>query len=133
MPPPFLSYRKFTDDTKLYISFPALLGKELIPAHVVKTVSSCFSNLAQINRVNHVFERLTLTTIINTKVCCKLFYCSSIWSNVADTNLLKLQVVQNFAAQIICVSRKFDHVTLLLKELHWLLIFPLSSAWTVLP
>ena len=64
---------------------------------------------------------------------CKLFYCSSVWSNVADTNLLKLQVVQNFAAQIICVSRKFDHVTLLLKELHWLLIFPLSSAWTVLP
>ena len=66
MPPPFLSYGRLTDDTKLYISFPALLGKELILAHVVKTVSSCFSSLAQINRVKHVFERLTLTTIINT-------------------------------------------------------------------
>ena len=31
-----------------------------------------------------------------------------------------LQAVQNFAARIICVSRKFDHVTPLLKELHWL-------------
>ena len=31
-----------------------------------------------------------------------------------------LQAVQNFAARIICVSRKFDHVTSLLKELHWL-------------
>ena len=31
-----------------------------------------------------------------------------------------LQAVQNFAARIICGSRKFDHVTPLLKELHWL-------------
>ena len=50
----------------------------------------------------------------------KLFYCSSVWSSAAATNLLKLQAVQNFAARIICGSRKFDHVTPLLKELHWL-------------
>ena len=42
------------------------------------------------------------------------------WSSAAATNLLKLQAVQNFAARIICGSRKFDHVTPLLKELHWL-------------
>ena len=71
----------------------SLLGKELIPAHIVKdlhvgvtfdssltfhrhimkTVSSCFSSLAQIYRVKHVFDRLTLTTIINTLVFSKLF------------------------------------------------------------
>ena len=50
----------------------------------------------------------------------KLFYCSSVWSKAADTALLKLQAVQNFAARIIRGSRKFDHVTPLLKELHWL-------------
>ena len=43
----------------------------------------------------------------------KLFYCSSVWSNAADTNLLKLQGVQNFATRIICVARKFDHVLIL--------------------
>ena len=83
------------------------------------TVSSCSSSLAQINRVKDVFDRSTLTTMINTLVFSKLFYCSSVWSNAADTNLLKLQAVQNFASRIICVSRKFDHVTPLLKELHW--------------
>ena len=31
----------------------------------------------------------------------KLFYCSSVWSDVATTHLLKLQAVQNFAAWII--------------------------------
>ena len=87
--------------------------------HIVETVSSCSSSLAQINRVKNVFDRSTLTTMINTLVFSKSFYCSSVWSNAADTNLLKLQAVQNFASRIICVSRKFDHVTPLLKELHW--------------
>ena len=86
--------------------------------HIVKTVSSCFSSLAQINK--NVFDRSTLITIINTLVLSKLFHCSSDWSSAAATNLLKLQAVQNFAARIICGSRKFDHVTSLLKELHWL-------------
>ena len=48
--------------------------------------------------------------LINKLVLSKSFYCSSVWSNAADTDLLKLQAVQNFAARIICVSRKFDHV-----------------------
>ena len=50
----------------------------------------------------------------------KLFHYSSVWSNAADTNLLKLQAVQNFAVRIICGSRKLDHETPLLKELYWL-------------
>ena len=51
--------------------------------------------------------------LINKLVLSKLFYCSSVWSNAAYNNLLKLQAVQNFAARIICVSRKFDHVLIL--------------------
>ena len=118
----------------------SFLGKELIPAHVVKdlgvtlnlttrallftsilivkTVSSRFSSLAQINRVKHLFRRSTLTTTINTLVFRKLFNCSSVSSNAADTNLRKLQAVQNFAAWIISGSRKFNHASPLLKKLH---------------
>ena len=122
--------------TNLLLNCLSLLGKELIPVHVikdvsitfnlslifdehiVKTVSSCFSSLAQIDHVKHMLDRLTFITIINTLVFITLLYCSSVWSNAVDTNLLKLQAVQNFAARIICCSRKFDHVTPLLKELH---------------
>ena len=51
--------------------------------------------------------------LINKLVLSKLFYCSSVWSNAADTSLFKLQAVQNFAARIICVSREFDQVLIL--------------------
>ena len=58
-----------------------------------------------------MFGRNTLMTIINTLVFSKLFYCSSVWSNAATTHLHKIQAVQNFAAQIISNTRKFDYVT----------------------
>ena len=115
-----------------------LLGKELTPVqsakdlgvtfdpslsfdcHIVKTVSSCMSSLAQINRVKHVLDKSLLTLIIRSIVFSKLYYCSSVWANITASNISKLQAVQNFAARIIMKSRKFDHITPLLNELHWI-------------
>ena len=78
------------------------------------------SILGQINRVKHAFDRKTLITIINTLVFSKMFYCSSVWSNTAEKNLKKLQTVQNFAARIVTGTRKYDHITPVLKDLKWL-------------
>ena len=52
-----------------------------------------------------------------------LFYCSSVWSNTTESNLRKLQAVQNFAARIITHTRKYEHITPVLKELRW---FPVN-------
>ena len=76
----------------------SLFGKDLVPAttakdlvvimdpnltfsnHVLETVSSCMSRLAQINRVKHSFDKQSLIIIINSLVFSKLFYCSCVWS-----------------------------------------------------
>ena len=49
-----------------------------------------------------------------------MFYCSSVWSNTSVTNINKLQAIQNFAARIVTGSRKFDHITPILKQLRWM-------------
>ena len=116
----------------------SLLGKELIPVqtakdlgvtfdsslsfdcHVVKTASSCMSSLAQINRVKHVLDKSLLILVIRSLVFSKMYYCSSVWANTTANNIRRLQAVQNFAARIITKSRKFDHITPLLTELHWI-------------
>ena len=36
------------------------------------------------------------------------------------TNINKLQAIQNFAARIVTRSRKFDHITPILKQLRWM-------------
>ena len=116
----------------------SLLGKELVPTqsvkdldvtldknltfnnHVVNTVSFCMSALRQISRVKHIFKEDLRIAIINALVFSKLYYCSSVWSNTTDTNIRKLQSAQNFAALIVSNTKKYDHVTPVLKRLRWL-------------
>ena len=102
----------------------SLLGKELVHAdfvkdHTINIVSSCISTLAQISRVKHIFKN-ELITIINALVFNKLYYCSSVRSNTIMSNVNKLQKVQNFAARIVSNTRKYDHITPVLKKLKWL-------------
>ena len=91
-----------------------------VSEHTVKTVSSCMSSLTQINRAKHAFDKDLFVTIIKGLVFCKMFYCSSIWSNTSLNNINKLhvQTIQNFAARIVTRSRKFDHITPILKQLR---------------
>ena len=78
------------------------------------------SCLSQISRAKHAFVKRTLLTIINVLVFSKLFYCSNAWANTSKSNISKLQSIQNFAARIATSTRKYDHITPLLKELKWL-------------
>jgi len=98
---------KVNDDSNLF-----LFKKDLVPAttakdlgvimdpnltfgnHVLETVLSCLSCLAQINRVKNSFDKQSLIIIINSLVFSKLFYCSCIWSNTSQTNFKMLQTVQ---------------------------------------
>ena len=88
--------------------------------HVTATVASYMSRLGQVNRVKHCFDKRTLIIIINALVFSKLFHCSSVWSNTSQSNIAKLQAVQNFACRIVSGSKKYDHVTPILKQLNWL-------------
>ena len=74
----------------------------------------------QINRVKRSFDKETLELLITSLVFSKMLYCSSVWSNTTLQNINRLQSIQNFASKIVTNSRKFDHVTPLLRELNWL-------------
>lgn len=88
--------------------------------HTSKVVSSCNLALKQISRVKHLFDQKTLVFIIQSLVFSKLFYCSTVWSNTSNKNITRLQRVQNYAARIVTKTRKFDHITPVLKQLKWI-------------
>ena len=53
-------------------------------------------------------------------VTFRVDHCNSLLYGLPDYLIQRLQYVMNAAAKVITCKRKFDHVTPLLIELHWL-------------
>ena len=53
----------------------------------------------------------------------RLDYCNSLLYGLPKYQICKLQRVQNTAARLITNTRKYDHISPVLYELHWLSVF----------
>ena len=92
--------------------------------HIDVTTSTCSASLCQINRIKHLFDSETLENVISSLVCSKLYYGSTVCSNTTQKNIKKLRKVQNFAARIITCTRKYEHITPVIRQLGW---FPVAD------
>ena len=50
----------------------------------------------------------------------RIDYCNSLLYGLPSVHLSKLQRVQNAAARLICGTPRFEHITPVLCDLHWL-------------
>ena len=66
------------------------------------------------------FLFLQLQKLANSLVSSKLDYCNSLYSGISQVNLNKLQRIQNSLARVITNTSKYQHITPILKKLHWL-------------
>ena len=53
-------------------------------------------------------------------ISSRLDYCNSLLVGVSEDVLRKLQLIQNAAARLVTGTRKFDHISPVLRDLHWL-------------
>jgi len=51
---------------------------------------------------------------------CRLDWCNSPVYGVPENQLRKVQLVQNAAARLLTSAHRCDHITPLLRQLHWL-------------
>jgi len=86
--------------------------------HITRTVSNLFSALRQLRRsVSQPVD--VLLSLVTSLILTLLDYGSATLSGVRHL-LNRLQSVLNAAARLVCHARKYDHVTHLLRDLHWL-------------
>ena len=61
-----------------------------------------------------------LKMLVNSLVISRLSYCNSFLYGIPKYQRDKLQRIQNIAARMISGTRSTDHITPILKNLHWL-------------
>ena len=81
---------------------------------------SCFLELRRISSIRKFLSHDAVKTLVCSKVLPRLDYCNSTFIGMTDYNFTRLQRIQNCAAKLIYKKRKYDHVTPLLHDLHWL-------------
>src|SRR5664279_4199297 len=88
--------------------------------HVTATVRKCFAALRQIRSVRRCLPRHALLTLVRALVITKVDYCNAVLAGISGFLLGRLQSVLNAAARLIFSARRHEHITPLLRELHWL-------------
>ena len=88
--------------------------------HVSSVCKSAHYQLRNISQIRRYIDRTTAERIVHAFVTSRLDCCNSLLFGVHKKHIAKLQKVQNAAAKLITLKRKYDHATPLLKDLHWL-------------
>ncbi|GFO47561.1 reverse transcriptase [Plakobranchus ocellatus] len=76
--------------------------------------------LRRIGLVRHYLTENVTKTLVSSMILSKMDYCNSLLIGLPKESFNRLQVVQNNAARLVTMSKKRDHVTPVLKDLHWL-------------
>ena len=79
-----------------------------------------YFQLRNIGLIRKYLSSDTAAQLVHAFVTSRLDYANSLLYGVPDIHLDKLQRVQNTAARVISLTRKYDHITPVLKSLHWL-------------
>ena len=106
-------------DTMRNLGF-ALDSHLTLEQQVKECVSSVVASIKSIARIQYLLTRKEVTILVSSLILSKLDYCNSFYYNISCSLTKKLQYAQNCAARLIYNKRKFDHVTELLLEFHWL-------------
>ena len=93
-----------------------------VTSHVTKAVLNCFAALCRLQSIHRLVSQLDLLLLVTLLIMVRLDYGSVTLAGLPGHLLDCLQSVLNAVACLVCYTRKYDHVTRLLQNLHWLRI-----------
>ena len=87
---------------------------------IANICKSSFYHLRNIAKISKFISSRHCETLIHAFVTSKIDHCNSLLSGLNQNQIQKLQYVQNSAARLLTGTRKQEHITPILKKLHWL-------------
>ena len=88
--------------------------------HIAKVCKVSHFHLRNISKIRKFLSKESTEILIHAFVSSKLDHCNSLLYGLPAYQLAKLQVLQNTAARVVSLTKKYDHITPVLESLHWL-------------
>jgi len=98
-----------------------LLDSEFTMANQIAELSrSCFFHLRRLRSIKQSLTPDANKTLVHAFVSNRLDCCKSLLAGVSNQLLQRLQVVQNAAARLVTGAKRSEHMSPILRDLHWL-------------
>ena len=88
--------------------------------HISKVCQTASFALHRIGRIRNVLDRANTEKLVHAFVTSRLDYCNSLLFGVDEKHLHKLQLLQNSAARLVTRIKLHEHITPVMRDLHWL-------------
>ena len=89
-------------------------------AHIKHLCKTSFFHLRNISKLRPTLTLADSERLVHAFVSSRLDYCNALLIRIPSKSLQRLQYIQNSAARILMRVRKYDHITPILRSLHWL-------------
>ena len=89
-------------------------------SHINSITKSAYYHLKNIARIRGFMSKQDLEKLIHAFISSRLDYCNGLLTGLSKGAVRKLQLIQNAAARVLTKTKKFEHITPILRSLHWL-------------
>jgi len=86
--------------------------------------------LRQLRPLRRCMTDEAINTLTHAFISSRLDYCNVLYCGIAEGLMSRLQLVQNAAARLVTGIRRHEHITPVLRQLHWLpFVNVFNSSW----
>ena len=92
----------------------------VMSSHVTKLCQAANLALRNIGQLRRFLDQPTTERLVHAFISSRIDYCNSLLYGLPNTEISKLQRIQNSAARVVCRAPKWHDIGLILRKLHWL-------------
>lgn len=87
--------------------------------HLSSVTGSSFYQLRLLSKIKIFLTPKTLEMAVDAFVTSRLDYCNSLFCSLSKSQIARLQLVQNAAARLLLKCREHEHISPILRSLHF--------------
>ena len=88
--------------------------------HVSQICKGAWNHLRLLGKIRPYLDSKSASTLMHSYVSSRLDSFNSLLYGLPKQEIDRIQRVQNAAARVVSLTKKFDHITPVLRDLHWL-------------